>query len=221
MRKHAIAGLLLAAVLGLTTACGGSGGSGGGHDDMDMGNGSGSNGGEEQSEHGGMDMGNGSAGEMVMEDGEYSDEMFIDMMVPHHRGAIEEAEVALENAEHDELKQLSRDIISAQESEIEELKDIKEEEYGTREIPDGMSSSDMEGMGMMEDPQELADKDPFDRAFIENMIPHHEAAIEMAEVAREESNTPRITEMADAIVEAQTEEIDQMQSWRDEWYPQG
>lgn len=221
MRKHAIAGLLLAAVLGLTTACGGSGGSGGGHDAMDMGNGSGSNGGEEQSDHGGMDMANGSADEMVMEDGEYSDEMFIDMMVPHHRDAIEEAEVALENAEHDGLRQFSRDIISAQESEIEQLKDIKEEEYGTRKIPGGMSSSDMEGMGMMEDPQELADEDPFDRAFIENMIPHHEAAIEMAEVAREESNNSRITEMADAIVEAQTEEIDQMQPWRDEWYPQG
>jgi cytochrome c5 len=36
---------------------------------------------------------------MLMENGEYSDERFIDAMVPHHQGAIEMAQVALENAE--------------------------------------------------------------------------------------------------------------------------
>jgi uncharacterized protein (DUF305 family) len=44
---------------------------------------------------------------MLMENGRYSDERFIAAMVPHHRGAVEMARVALENAEHDVIIQLS------------------------------------------------------------------------------------------------------------------
>ena len=56
-----------------------------------------------------------------MEDGKYSDKTFIDAMVPHHQSAVEMADVALQNAEHEEIKQLSRNIISTQRAEIGEL----------------------------------------------------------------------------------------------------
>jgi uncharacterized protein (DUF305 family) len=56
-----------------------------------------------------------------MENGKYSDKAFIDAMVPHHQGAIEMARVALKNAEHAEIKELTRNIISSQQAEIEEL----------------------------------------------------------------------------------------------------
>ena len=48
-----------------------------------------------------------------------------------------------------------------------------------------MSMGQMKSMGMMMDSQSLANENPFDKAFIDNMIPHHKAAIEMAEVASE------------------------------------
>ena len=169
-------------------------------------------------DHGPTGMG---AEEMLMEDGEYSDGRFIDAMVPHHQGAIEMAEVALENAEHEEVRALAEEIVSAQEAEIEELRAIKREEFGTSEVRAGMSAEEMEGMGMMMDPRELADQEPFDRAFIDNMIPHHESAIEMANAALKERENPEIREIAGGIVDAQEREIEQMRSWRDEWYPEG
>ena len=43
---------------------------------------------------------------------------FAQMMITHHRGAIEMAKLAAENAEHDEIKDLAEAIISAQEREI-------------------------------------------------------------------------------------------------------
>jgi uncharacterized protein (DUF305 family) len=43
-----------------------------------------------------------------------------------------------------------------------------------------MSQEQMRGMGMMMDPQQLANQKPFDEAFIDAMIPHHQSAIEMA-----------------------------------------
>lgn len=173
--------------------------------------------------HSNMDMGSEGkmdASEMLMENGEYSDERFIDAMVPHHQGAIDMAEVALENAEHPELLQLARNVISTQRAEIEELRSIKEQEFGTSEVPTQMSPEEMEMMGM-EDPAELANKQPFDLAFINAMIPHHESAISMAQVALVESDNPRIRELAASIVEDQEAEIAQMTEWRREWYPGG
>jgi uncharacterized protein (DUF305 family) len=209
---------LLLAVAFLLAACGGAGGgqqgsgSGGGMAGMDHG----------QMGHGSMGMGSGEmARQMVMEDGKYSDKAFIDAMVPHHQGAIEMAKVALRHAEHEEIKELSRNIISSQQAEIEELKSIKKEEFGTSQVPMEMSPQQMQGMGMMMDPQELADKEPFDKAFIDAMIPHHQSAIYMAQVAREKSKIPAIKDLAETIISAQQAEIEHMTHWRQQWYPEG
>jgi uncharacterized protein (DUF305 family) len=224
-RPLALLALVLAAAL-LLAACGGSGG---GMQDMEgMGGEGGRRQGQaEKKEAGnggggmeGMDMGGGvtAAREMVEEDGRYSDRAFIDAMVPHHRGAVEMAEVALENAEHREIRDLAEDVVAAQEAEIEKLRAIKEEEYGTSEIPSGMDQGEMDAMGMT-DPQELAERRPFDEAFIDAMIPHHESAIAMANAALDGSDNPEVREIARAIVEAQEKEIAQMEAWRQDWYP--
>jgi len=218
---------LLLVVASLLAACGGAGGdqqgnesddggkketaekSGGMMDGMD----------HDQMDHGSMGMGSKNMSRrMVMKDGKYSDERFIDAMVPHHQGAIEMARVALKNAEHAEIKELSRNIISSQQAEIQELKAIKKEEFGTSRVSMDMSMGQMKGMGMMMDPQSLAEENPFDEAFIDAMIPHHQSAIEMAEVANEKSENPRINELAQNIVSAQKREIEQMRRWREQWY---
>jgi uncharacterized protein (DUF305 family) len=199
----------LLAVAFLLAACGGAGSgqqgneSGGGHGQMD---------------HGSMGMGSGGmARQMIMEKGKYSDKAFIDAMVPHHQGAIAMAEVALKNAEHEEIIQLSRNIISSQQAEIEELKSIKREEFGTSNMPMEMSPEQMQAIDMM-NPQELGNREPFDKAFIDAMIPHHQSAIYMSQVAQEESKIPVIKQLAEDIVDAQKREIEQMKQWRKQWY---
>ena len=218
--------LLLAAAFA-SSACSGAGdglqGSGSGEQETAEKTGDASAGMDnDQMGHGSMGMGSGDmARQMVMENGEYSDERFIDAMVPHHQGAIAMAEVALKNADHQEIKELSRNIVSTQQAEIEELKAIKQQEFGTSNVPMEMSSEQMRGMGMMMDPQELANKEPFDKAFIDAMIPHHQSAIDMAQVAYQKSKVPEIKELAENIVAAQQREIEQMEQWRKEWYPEG
>src|SRR6266540_1811644 len=60
---------------------------------------------------------------------------------------------------------------------------------------------------------------PFDRAFIDAMVPHHQAAIEMAQEALDAGLTqPELINIADAIVTAQQIEIDQMLGWREQWF---
>lgn len=167
-------------------------------------------------DHGSMDM-----GAMLEEDGEYSDERFIDLMIPHHEGAVDMAEIALDgNAERAEIEELSRTIIETQNEEIEELLDIREEAFGTREMSDDITGDEADMMRMMDDPEAFASAEPFDLAFIEGMVPHHDGAIEMAEAALENSENEEILALAEEIIAAQEDEIEQMEQWREEWYPE-
>ena len=50
-----------------------------------------------------------------------------------------------------------------------------------------------------------------ERAFLEAMVPHHEAALDMSQVAEGRAESPEIKEMARQIAEAQGPEIRQMQ----------
>lgn len=57
-----------------------------------------------------------------------------------------------------------------------------------------------------------------DRHFIEMMIPHHQAAIAMAELALTRSQRPEVKKMAEAIKQDQTHEIQEMRTWYKQWY---
>jgi uncharacterized protein (DUF305 family) len=48
---------------------------------------------------------------------------FVRMMIPHHQGAIDMAEVELEYGKDESRKELARQIIEAQEKEIAEMKE--------------------------------------------------------------------------------------------------
>lgn len=54
--------------------------------------------------------------------GDDYDKAFIEMMIAHHQGAIDMAKLSDTRAKHEEIKQLSNDIIKAQEKEIAEMK---------------------------------------------------------------------------------------------------
>lgn len=60
--------------------------------------------------------------------------------------------------------------------------------------------------------------DDFDKAFLSEMIMHHEGAVEMAEAAIKNAQHVEIKTMAEAIISAQTTEIQQMQDWHKSWY---
>ncbi len=54
--------------------------------------------------------------------GDDFDKAFLEGMIPHHQGAIEMAKAALQSAGHQEIKQMATDIISAQQKEIDMMK---------------------------------------------------------------------------------------------------
>ena len=149
--------------------------------------------------------------------GNAADAAFIADMTVHHEGAIEMAGIARERAEHAEIRRLADAIIDAQQGEIETMGHIAEH-VGDHGGHMGMSEAEM---GMDMDPRLLRDAEPFDRAFIDMMVPHHEGAIAMARKLLEDGEHPNLRRMAQDIIDAQEKEIAQMRAWRERWYGAG
>jgi uncharacterized protein (DUF305 family) len=57
-----------------------------------------------------------------------------------------------------------------------------------------------------------------ERHFIEQMVPHHEDAVAMAELALTRAQRPEIKQLAEDIIVTQTQEIEQMREWYRAWY---
>jgi uncharacterized protein (DUF305 family) len=65
-------------------------------------------------------------------------------------------------------------------------------------------------------PAEAAPNDA-DVTFTQNMIPHHQQAIEMAKLVDSHTDRPELRKLADSIVSSQSQEITQMQNWLCSW----
>lgn len=151
---------------------------------------------------------------------------FIEQMIPHHDGAIAMSELALERAQRAEVRELARAIIDAQTRENAQMRAWYKSWFGTeapssggREVARGgmMSGSGMH-MGGGDDLEALRAASDFDRAFIEQMVPHHQMAIMMARMLSRGTTRPEMAEFAQQIIEAQSGEIEQMRSWYAAWY---
>jgi uncharacterized protein (DUF305 family) len=60
--------------------------------------------------------------------------------------------------------------------------------------------------------------DAFDKAFISEMIIHHEGAVEMAKLVLSTSKRAELRSLANDIISAQTREIEMMRSWLSSWF---
>ncbi len=149
---------------------------------------------------------------------------FLAAMVPHHQSAVEMARVAERRAEHPEVRRLATSIVATQNREIGQMRRLYQRSFGTALRPDPMGhealglSADAAGMSRMGGAGMLNDARPFDRAFIDMMIPHHQGAIRMARAVLARRPDAGVRSLANAIITAQSREIAEMNAWRTRWY---
>ena len=60
---------------------------------------------------------------------------------------------------------------------------------------------------------------PFDAQFLDQMIVHHQGAIMSTQAMIAGSARPELRDLAQDIIANQTAELERMQTWRAEWYP--
>ncbi|MDQ8045485.1 MAG: DUF305 domain-containing protein [Solirubrobacteraceae bacterium] len=159
------------------------------------------------------------------------DAAFVREMIPHHELAIEMASYVRKRSSHAEVKALAQRISTTQRDEVTELKAAAKRLHVTLPAGDGMpSAAQMRvdsatlgipsvGMGMSMDPAMLKSARPFDKAFLTDMIPHHQGAITMARAEVVRGGDQELKTLAGGIAATQNAEIIQMAKWRLAWYP--
>jgi uncharacterized protein (DUF305 family) len=145
-----------------------------------------------------------------------ADVMFAQMMIPHHRQAVEMSDIVLAKTGVDSrVTALAQKIKAAQQPEIDELTSWLSA-WG-KPAPSSSSHS-MEGMGdgMMssDDMAKLkaVDGSAASKLFLSQMIDHHEGAVEMAKTEASSGSDAKAVAMAKSIVETQTAEIAEMKA---------
>lgn len=90
-------------------------------------------------------------------------------------------------------------------------------------MPDGTMMNDvgMDMHSMMDGMMATLDGktgDEFDKAFLSEMIVHHQGAVDMAQAVLDTSKKPELIKLANEIITAQTKEIKMMQDWQKAWF---
>ena len=160
------------------------------------------------------------------------DELYIDMMIPHHASIIAMAEAALPRLTDERLREIAEAIIATQEPEIAELRDLRQRFYGSPD-PAAMDATNMAmmdeampGMGSMAEMARLMDStalvsaicaaDDPDLAFIDLTIAHHQMAVIGSEAVLESAIQPEIRDVAARVIAAQEREIETLSQIRQE-----
>ena len=143
-----------------------------------------------------------------------ADVLFAQMMIAHHQQAVEMAELAVDQAESQEVKDLAADIEAAQAPEIETMTSWLET-WGESVDMGGMDMREMDDMqGMMSDEQmaslETASGAEFDEMFLTQMREHHVGAVMMAEEELETGQFPEALELAQTVIDTQQAEIEEI-----------
>jgi uncharacterized protein (DUF305 family) len=135
------------------------------------------------------------------------------------------AKIAQKRGESRFVKGLADDIVSTQEREMEQMRSIYTRLVGGELKPDPMGHKGLglsaEEAGMTHTPKVnamLRKANPFDRAFVDEMVPHHTGAVRMAETVLKTAEDSELRKLAEEIVSTQKGEIEKMNSFRERKY---
>jgi uncharacterized protein (DUF305 family) len=152
---------------------------------------------------------------------------FIDAMIPHHQGALVMAQDLAQKTKRPELQKLAKDIISAQTKEIAQMKQWRQDWYPKASSTPMAWNMEMQHMMAMPPEQVSAmkmDMDlgkadaEYDLRFLQAMVPHHQAAVVMAQDLAQKTKRPELQKLGKDVLTSQQAEIDQMQQWQKSWY---
>jgi uncharacterized protein (DUF305 family) len=150
---------------------------------------------------------------------------FLTGMVHHHESAIDMAAIAKQRGKDRFIVKLAGEIASTQEREIAQMKAIYKRLLGGELKPDPRAhdglglSADEAGMSHDESTNDkLRAARPFDRAFVDEMVPHHMGAVTMSKVVLRHTKDGELRKLAKAIIATQEREIQEMNAFRTKKY---
>lgn len=140
---------------------------------------------------------------------------YLVQMIPHHQEAVDAAAVLARGTSRPEMRRFASAIIQTQTAEITQMRRWLAAWYPERSLRAGYRP-------MMRDLTGLRG-DALDRAFLEDMIPHHHMAVRMSQqlVVSGTATHREVVRLAQNISDVQRKEIQMMTAWLAEWFRQG
>lgn len=137
----------------------------------------------------------------------FVDLRYINQMAAHHRGAILLAEQVQEKSQRQEITDLAKAIKEGEPKLIDELYSWKNDWYNDgRKVKD----PDVAKLG--------GPDDKLDLRFLNALIAHHQAGIDMTKEIRTKSSRKEILNNADAVEQFLSGGIVKLKGWRYDWY---
>jgi uncharacterized protein (DUF305 family) len=142
------------------------------------------------------------------------DQRFLDQMIMHHEGAVMSTQMMIAGSERPELRDLAQRIITGQQRELDQMRQWRTAWYGSAGDPPAHDAMMNDGaMGQM-----MGANADADHMYLQMMIPHHQAAISMAQQALAQAEHPELKTLAEGVIATQQAEIEEMQGYLAQWY---
>ena len=145
----------------------------------------------------------------------HADVAFVEGMIPHHQGAIQMAQIELKYGKDAAMRKLAQDIIDTQQTEIEFMQNW----LTTAQDKDAIDANSEHAKAYLSD-MSIHDAmmtgvhhEDADIAFAQGMIPHHQGAIQMAQIELKYGKDAAMRKLAQDIIDAQNPEIALMKQW--------
>lgn len=143
---------------------------------------------------------------------------FLYGMIPHHKAAIEMSNSLLKyGGQNEEIKKIAKNIITNQNKEIEQMKDMIKSIESNPQIDEKKEQDYLKKYNeMLTDNMNEKDKSKInsvDKAFAIGMIKHHEMAITMAQDILKYTNNQDVINLANNIIKSQNSEIVKMKEF--------
>lgn len=138
------------------------------------------------------------------------DHDFLATMIPHHQMAIDMANTELAQGRDPYARRLAKQIVDAQTAEIAQMQKM------LTTLPPAEREAPADDFPVLMDQMHAAMPAPVDDPdtdFIRSMIPHHQAAVDMARIAVANGHDPEVKKLALNIMGTQNVEIGQMKVW--------
>lgn len=137
---------------------------------------------------------------------------FASMMVEHHQGALDMAQVEASQGRDETMKSKAQEILIKQKKEQQELKDFVQSykpsgmKHGEGEMQKSMSK-------MMDKMKSMQMTGDVDKDFATMMASHHQDGIEMAKMELKNGMSDKLKKMAQKSIDDQQKDIKEFQTW--------
>ena len=137
---------------------------------------------------------------------------YLTEMIPHHEEAIATATVLQQGTQRPEMRSFARSIIETQTAEVQQMKRLLAARYPGRDTHADYAPMMRDLIGLR--------GDALDRAFLEDMIPHHMMAVMMSQrlLMAGLAGNDEIIPFAMNIRDVQHNEIGMMTGWLKAWF---